>query len=295
MTRMLKRILGEDITMRLHYAPQPAVVLADTGMMEQLVLNMVVNSRDAMPRGGQLDIETAVVQFDERAAAQMPQGRPGSFVCLSVSDTGCGIPQDVISRIFDPFFTTKDVGKGTGLGLATVYGIVQQHQGWINLGSEVGKGTTFRIYLPRSARIPEEQPARLTQVSTRGGNETILLAEDEPSLRCLVRNVLKCLGYEVLEASTGVKALELWQQHRDQIRLLLTDMVMPDGVSGTDLAQRLHEHNPRLQVIYISGYSADIAGRDFVLEAGVNFLAKPFNPHELAELVRDCLDKPSPA
>ena len=160
MTRMLKRILGEDIKMSLHYPAEPAYVRADTGMIEQILINLVVNARDAMPGGGGLVIETAVKEFDELSATQVPQARNGAFVCFSVSDNGCGIPADVMPRIFEPFFTTKDVGKGTGLGLATVYGIVQQHQGWVNVYSEIGKGTTFRIYLPRLAKadVPKRRP-----------------------------------------------------------------------------------------------------------------------------------------
>jgi CheY-like chemotaxis protein len=253
-------------------------------------MNLTVNARDAMPTGGQILIETSTVEFDELAAAQFFQARPGSFVCLSVSDTGCGIPKDILPRIFEPFFTTKDIGKGTGLGLATVFGIVQQHQGWVSVYSEVGEGTVFRIYLPRLMTGTAPKSSLSLAPSTCGGNETILLVEDDSSLCIAVRNALSRLGYRVLEASTGINALEIWKQHRDEIHLLLTDMVMPDGMNGKELAQRLLQENPKLKVVYTSGYSADIAGKDFLLEDGVNFLPKPFELHKLAQTVRTRLE-----
>jgi CheY-like chemotaxis protein len=209
-----------------------------------------------------------------------------------VSDNGGGIAPEILPQIFEPFFTTKPVGKGTGLGLATVFGIVQQHQGWINVYSEVGQGTTFRIYLPRltgKVVIKSTPPAF---AALRGGNETILLVEDDPALRIAVRKTLSQLGYDILEASTGVKALEVWQENRDQISLLLTDLVMPDGMTGKDLAQRIQQGNPKLKVIYMSGYSAEIVGRDFPLAEDVNFLTKPFPAQKLAETIRDRLDAP---
>jgi CheY-like chemotaxis protein len=243
-----------------------------------------------MPNGGQLSVETSAVEFDETITAQSPQARPGSFACLSVNDTGSGIPPEHLPRIFEPFFTTKDVGKGTGLGLATVFGIVQQHQGWINVYSEVGQGTTFHIYLPRLARPTGLKTAQPPLTSIVGGHETILVVEDEPSLRRLVQSTLTRLGYRVLEAPTGVVALEMWKQHHHEIQLLFTDMVMPDGVSGKDLAQRLLRENPALKVIYTSGYSAEIVNRNFPVHEGVNFLAKPFEAHKLARTVRNRLD-----
>jgi two-component system cell cycle sensor histidine kinase/response regulator CckA len=211
-------------------------------------------------------------------------------VCLSVSDSGSGISPEILPKIFEPFFTTKDVGKGTGLGLATVFGIVQQHQGWINVYSEVNHGTTFRVYLPRLAKNGGKKSSQPALTTTSGGNETILLAEDDPSLRVSVRKTLSQLGYRILEAPTGVKALEVWKENRDEIRLLLTDLVMPDGMTGKDLAQRIHQENPKLKVIYMSGYSAEVAGKDFPLKEGVNFLTKPFQAYKLAQTIRDSLD-----
>jgi two-component system, cell cycle sensor histidine kinase and response regulator CckA len=274
-------------------------------MMDQVLMNLAVNSRDAMPKGGNLIIETSIAEFDESAASHSAQVRPGKFVCLNVSDTGCGIPPENLQRIFEPFFTTKDIGKGTGLGLATVFGIIQQHNGWINVYSEFGHGTTFRIYLPRLAKTSDQKFVPPTTEPARGGDETIMLVEDEPRLRASVKNVLSRLGYNVLEASDGTSALEVWKKHNDQvhfaqkvwnqqrdgIHLLLTDMVMPGGMTGKDLAERLLKENPKLKVIYASGYSAEVAGKDFPLKEGVNFLTKPFQAQKLAQTIRSCLDK----
>jgi len=290
MARMLARILGENIKMELRIAAQPMLIHADEGMMDQVLMNLIVNARDAMPDGGRLAIETSAVEFDEFAASQSAQTRPGSFVRLSVTDSGCGIPPENLPKIFEPFFTTKDVGKGTGLGLATVFGIVQQHQGWVNVYSELNHGTTFRIYLPRLMKGADPRSAKQPTASTAGGGETILLVEDDPSLRMSVRKALAQLGYHVLEAPTGVKALEIWAAERNKIRLVLTDMVMPDGMTGRDLAKGLLEQDPRLQVIYMSGYSAEVVGKDFPLTEGVNFLTKPFQARMLAQTIRERLD-----
>jgi len=249
-----------------------------------------VNAHDAMRRGGQLVIETSAVEFDESVRAQSPAARPGSFVCLSVSDTGCGIPPENLPRIFEPFFTTKDVGKGTGLGLATVFGIVQQHQGWINVSSEVGCGTVFRIYLPRLAAKSGEESGQPALTAVRGGKETILIVEDEGTLRASMRKALSQLGYRVLESVSGVEALKIWEHHRNKIVLLVTDLVMPGGVTGRDLAERFLKENPKLKVIYTSGYSVEAASKGFPLEEGVNFLAKPFGTRKLAQTVREKLD-----
>ncbi len=289
-TKMLMRVLGENIRMELKLASQPMFIHADAGMIDQVLLNLAVNARDAMPNGGHLIIETSGVEFDEFAASQSPQMRPGSFVRLSVSDSGCGIPPEILPKIFEPFFTTKDVGKGTGLGLATVFGIVQQHQGWINVYSEVNHGTTFRVYLPRLAKNGGKKSSQPATTTMSGGNETILLVEDDLALRVSIRKTLWQLGYRILEAPTGVKALEVWKQNRDEIRLLLTDLVMPDGMSGKDLAQHILQENPKLKVIYMSGYSAEVVGKDFPLKEGVNFLTKPFQASKLAQAIRDSLD-----
>ena len=289
--KMLQRILGEDIQMQFKLSSHPLYVHADAGMLDQVLMNLTVNSRDAMPNGGSLIIETAAIHFDELDASQVTQARPGDFVCLSVSDTGCGIPKDSLPRIFEPFYTTKEVGKGTGLGLATVFGIVQQHRGWVNVYSELGHGSTFRVYFPRLMNVAAGEDPAQESPPVAGGTETILLVEDEMSLRSLVKMVLTRMGYTVLQASTGISALELWKNHEGAIDLLIADLVLPDGMSGRKLAERLLLEKPDLNVIYVSGYSAEIAGKDFPLDEGVNFLAKPFEAHRLAKIVRECLDR----
>jgi len=256
-----------------------------------VLMNLAINSRDAMPVGGRLVIETSAVEFDASIREHSADARPGSFVCLSVSDTGCGIPPENLTRIFEPFFTTKDVGKGTGLGLATVYGIIQQHKGWINVYSEVGHGTTFRFYLPRLEHISNPKGGSPSMAAIPGGTETILLVEDESFLRVSVRKSLMQLGYQVIEASNGVEALEIWAKQRDSIDMLLTDLLMPGGINGKELSRRLLTDKPKLKVVYASGYSAEIATKDFPLVEGVNFLSKPFETHRLARTIRDNLDK----
>jgi CheY-like chemotaxis protein len=259
-------------------------------MMEQILLNLAVNARDAMPRGGQLNISIAAVEVDEVHVQRQPEARTGHFVCISKSDTGCGIPPENLPRIFEPFFTTKEVGKGTGLGLATVYGIVKQHQGWIEVESTVGKGTTFRIYFPSIAAAEAEPEKIAAPVAVRGGTETILLVEDEPPVRELVARLLQKHGYKVWQANNGPDALGVWNEHKRDISLLLTDLVMPGNMNGHDLAEKLRYEQPGLKVIFTSGYSADIVGKNFKLEPGLNFLQKPYQPQTLALAVRRCLD-----
>gem|GEM_PF-315232 len=289
MTKMLRSILGEDIFLLVMHSPSLPLVYADQGMMEQLLLNLAVNSRDAMPKGGQLIINTNSVVLDENYRRLHPEAYPGHFITLTVKDTGCGIPPEILPRIFEPFFTTKDTGKGTGLGLATVYGIVKQHHGWVRVASKIGQGTTFQIYLPASRELFQTSDEG-SKKQLRGGTETILVVEDEGPLRQLVHFILARHGYNVLEAVSGVAALDVWREHKEEIDLLLTDLVMPDGLSGLDLAEKLHAETPDLKIVYTSGYSIDIAGKDFILEEGVNFLQKPYHPHKLAQTIRDCLD-----
>jgi PAS domain S-box-containing protein len=290
MTKMLHRIVGEDVQLKLEFSSEPLWIHADAGTMDQILLNLTVNARDAMPKGGRLIIGTSAVMFDEVMVAQSPQARPGSYVCLNVTDTGCGIAPEILPHIFEPFFTTKEVGKGTGLGLATVWGIVEQQHGWISVYSEAGHGTTFRVFLPRLMKTPNKKAGWASLASIVGGKETILLVEDDPSVRRATQTSLTRCGYRVLEAPTGIIALEVWRQHHGEIQLLLTDMVMPDGMNGKELARRLLQENPRLKVIYASGYCADVAGEDLVLQEGVNFLTKPFEAHKLMQVVRNCLD-----
>jgi two-component system, cell cycle sensor histidine kinase and response regulator CckA len=293
LTRMLKRVIGENIDLQCHYAALLPYVQADPGMMEQVILNLIVNARDAMPEGGQLRISTEHTQLDEAQARANPKAHAGGFVCLRVSDTGAGIAPEVLPRIFEPFFTTKEVGKGTGLGLATVYGIVQQHQGWVEVSSQVGEGSTFKVFLPA---IPA--PARLTAgaevgADIRGGSETILLVEDEHAVRLTVRRVLESRGYTIQEATDGREALEQWHNHSREIALLLTDIIMPGGMTGHDLAERLWGEKQGLKVIFMSGYSADVVGKnpEFLRRARSQFLQKPCAARTLLETVRRCLDE----
>jgi two-component system, cell cycle sensor histidine kinase and response regulator CckA len=290
LANMLMRLLGEDVRMESSYAVNLPRIEADTGMLEQIVMNLAVNSRDAMPRGGQLSLGTACVEIDAGYASQHPGSRPGTFVCLTVTDTGCGMDRQTLDRIFEPFFSTKEVGKGTGLGLATVYGIVNQHRGWIEVSSQVGCGTTFKIYFPATTVLSDMTgTAPATAPAVRGGKETILLVEDEPVLRELVREVLGHYEYRVIEASSGVEALKAWDEHDGRIDLLLTDMVMPEGMTGSDVAAQLRKRKPGLKVIFTSGYSAEVIGRDFS-HSDTAFIGKPYLPPQLAQLVRQCLD-----
>jgi CheY-like chemotaxis protein len=290
MTDMLGRILGEDVALQLNYAQSPAVVEADAGMMEQVLLNLAVNARDAMPRGGQLGVRITIVDLNETHVQRHPEARTGRFVCVSKSDTGCGIPAENLSRIFEPFFTTKEIGKGTGLGLATVYGIIKQHQGWIEVESSLGKGSTFRFFIPYIGDKIVEAEKPTTQFTIRGGLETILLVEDEKPVRELVARVLQKYGYHILQAESGADAFEIWNQRKKEIQLLLTDLVMPGNMNGRELAEKIWSDSPELKVIFSSGYSADIVGKDFKLEPEVNFLQKPYQPQTLALTVRRCLD-----
>jgi PAS domain S-box-containing protein len=290
LTKMLGRILGEDITLQLTCPAQSPLVEADAGMMEQVLMNLAVNARDAMPKGGQLAIRISVVHIGVHDLACHPEARAGGFVCLSVTDTGCGIAPEILPRIFEPFFTTKDVGKGTGLGLATVYGIAKQHQGWIVAESELGKGTTFNVFLPLSAKpaVPADNQAMPKPV--RGGTETILVVEDETPVRELTCNFLEGIGYKILPARSGVEALEVWRQRQGKIDLLLTDLVMPGRMNGWELAKTLWADRPDLKVIFTSGYGMEVVGKEFALEHGKNFLQKPYDPQQLALIVRDYLD-----
>jgi signal transduction histidine kinase/DNA-binding response OmpR family regulator len=290
--RMLPRLLGEDIILETSYAGKLPAIEADSGMVEQVIMNLAVNARDAMPKGGRLSIFTSEAQIDANYVSRRPEARAGHFVSISVKDTGCGMDGNTLARIFEPFFSTKEVGRGTGLGLATVYGIVKQHQGWVEVTSAVGVGTTFRVLFPAlRAVVVETDDRHDTVMMARGGRETVLLVEDEPALRELVSAVLKEYDYRVIEAETGVQALKLWDEQRGKIDLLLTDMVMPGGVSGAELAQRLRQRKSELRVIYSSGYSSEVVGRQLAGNEAI-FLPKPYRPQQLAQLVRQSLDSP---
>jgi len=291
--KMLKRIIGADIFLQCAYHRRAPYIHADVAMMEQIILNLVVNARDAMPQGGDLLISTKKLHID---AEYIPSGgniQGGEFICLRVRDTGCGIAPENMSRIFEPFFTTKEVGKGTGLGLATVYGIVQQHGGWVRVSSSVGKGTVFRIFLP--AIEPPAKKATVPEIisANQRGSERILLVEDDASLRLATRRLLVSFGYQVIEAASGREALEIWRDQEAAIDLLITDMVMPNGITGRGLADELRKKRPLLKIIFVSGYGLNITGRekDFIKNENDCFLQKPFPSRSLIDLIRRCLDE----
>ena len=291
MSKMLQRLIGETITLQCKSSSQLPSINGDAGMMEQILMNLAVNARDAMPKGGQLIINTDLVTINEAHVKLHSDTRTGNFICLQVQDTGSGMDAATMKRIFEPFFTTKEVGRGTGLGLATVYGIVKQHSGWIEVNSRIGHGTAFKIFFPVSARAPESQTEIIVpSTQVRGGGETILVVEDEPVLRDLAHVILQDCGYSVIQAASGVDALTVWQKHQGAVDLLLTDMIMPDGLSGKDLAESLLGHKPDLKIIFTSGYNVDDLGADLVPKNGSQFLQKPYTRITLAQAVRDCLD-----
>ena len=288
--KLLRRAIGESIALRFNYSPGLPPIDADTGMMEQVVMNLAINARDAMPEGGQLTIATQLSEIDDARVQQNREARPGRFVCLTMSDTGCGMDEATLDRIFEPFFTTKPAGKGTGLGLATVYGIVKQHQGWIEVQSQVGRGTSFNVFLPVGSQTVSPAAKSADKPAVRGGNETILLVEDEPAVLTMAKGILQRLGYEVVTASSGDEAITRWQEHTGKFDLLLTDMVMPGSLSGRELSEKLLKEKPALKVIYTSGYSMDLIRPGLATSSDFVFLQKPYHPETLARIVRGCLD-----
>ena len=289
---LLRRLIGEHIELRLSCSETPAGLTADESNLGQVIMNLAVNARDAMPDQGLITFRTSIETLDAADARRHPQARPGSFVCLSVTDTGCGMDSVTLSRIFEPFFTTKEVGKGTGLGLATVYGIVQQHQGWIEVTSQLGCGTTFKIFFPH-----KEYPTAVkgqTEFTFRispppADQTTVLVVEDEPGVREFVRTVLTMNSYRVLEASDGMDALRIWARHANEVDLVFTDMVMPHGLSGRGLTEKLKSECPDLKVIYSSGYSAETIGAEWLKAPGVGFLPKPYTTEALLRAVSTSL------
>ena len=289
MDRMLRRLLGEDVELATSRDPAAGTVNADPGQLEQVLLNLAVNARDAMPGGGRLSIGTTRVTLHEEHVERRHRMPAGDYVCLAVADTGVGMDETTQAHLFEPFFTTKEVGKGTGLGLATVYGIVKQSGGYIWVYSEAGHGTTVKIYLPRVPGVAESPVPAPEPQQVRGGDETVLLVEDAAPVRTLARRSLEARGYRVLEAADGPSALQLSARHLDGIDILVTDVVMP-GMSGRELAERLAPERPSMKVLYTSGYTDDAMVRQGVLSAGVAFLQKPFVPETLARKVREVLD-----
>jgi PAS domain S-box-containing protein len=289
---MLQRLIGEDMVLKTHLDASLGQIMADPDQIHQVIMNLVVNARDAMPHGGRLDIETTNVDLlAEDCAAIHPDAVPGPCVLMAVTDTGHGMDETTRQQIFEPFFTTKEVGRGTGLGLSTVYGIIRQSGGWIGVRSEVGVGTSFRVYLPQVDGLPLEEANRLPIPAERGV-ETILLVEDQKAVRGFTKAALEKSGYHVIEASSGDDALAIAQQHPGPIHLLLTDVVMP-GMNGRELSEHLKELRPNLKVLFVSGYSADVIAHRGVVERGVALLSKPFSSAELAAKVREVLAQPS--
>ncbi len=290
---MLRRLLGENIQLEFRRSPAPITIQGDVGMIEQVVTNLCVNARDAMsPAGGRLEIETSLRQVAEAEAAANPDAHAGLFACLAISDTGCGMAPAALQHLFEPFYTTKELGRGTGLGLATIYGIARQHRGWIEVTSAIGRGSTFRVFLPALAAPPaaKQPPARPPD---RGGRETILLVEDEAPVRRTVQRALIRSGYRVLDAEDGEAAICRWDEHGGQIDLLLSDMVMPKGLTGLDLAKRFRQERPELKVVVTSGYSVDLRKAGVPSDPSTAYLAKPFELAVLAATVRACLDAAS--
>ncbi len=297
LNKMLARLLGETIALRFECPQTPPPVYGDAGMMDQVLMNLAVNAHDAMPDGGTLTINVDECWVGPEYLEQHPDARLGHFVRLQMTDTGCGMSAKVRARIFEPFFTTKGVGKGTGLGLATVFGIVKQHAGWVEVASEVGRGTTFTIFFPASDETPvaDAGPSVVAAPAPAGGSETILVVEDELVLREMACEFLAGCGYRILEAGCGREALQVWGKHRSEIDLLLTDMKMPEGMSGMDLAEKMIAEQPTLKVIFTSGYSDDIVSPEMLARTNAKFLPKPYAYADLTRLVRESLDKKSGA
>jgi two-component system, cell cycle sensor histidine kinase and response regulator CckA len=287
--KLLRRVIGEDIVFRFIAEPDLGLVRADPGQIEQVLLNLVVNARDAMENGGELTIETANVELGAEYAATHAGVVPGPYVMVSVSDTGIGMSAATMTHIFEPFFTTKGPGKGTGLGLATCYGIVKQSGGSIFVYSEPDKGTTFKIYLPRVAAAPTPSTARPAKVAAKG-NETLLVVEDDEMVRRVAVRILRSLGYVVHETGDPFEAIRIFDEISPPVALLVVDVVMT-GMNGRDLAERFRQRRPGLKVLYTSGYTENTIIHHGVVDAGVNFLAKPYVPEALAARVREVIDQ----
>jgi two-component system, cell cycle sensor histidine kinase and response regulator CckA len=288
--KMLQRLIGEDIELPTILNKELASVKVDPGQFEQILVNLAVNARDAMPDGGKLTIETANVYLDEDYHATHPYIKPGHHVMLALSDTGCGMSAEVKSHLFEPFYTTKQKGRGTGLGLATIYGAVKQAGGTIEVYSELGKGTIFRIYLPAITESPEAlEMDKSTTTSLPKGEETILLVEDERIVRELATKILKRLNYSILPASNGAEALEIARNYNGIINLLITDVVMP-GMNGRQLAEQLQQMRPQTKVLFTSGYTENAIAHHGVIDSNLNFIGKPYSSRDMANKIRRILD-----
>jgi PAS domain S-box-containing protein len=287
--RMLRRLIGEDVDIQLKLAPDLGRIHADAGQVEQVLINLAVNARDAMPRGGKLTIETSNVVLDEEAVRGYVDVESGHYVRICVSDTGVGMDRDTREHLFEPFFTTKEPGRGTGLGLATVYGIVKQSGGHVWVYSEPGWGTTFKVYFPLYGDVAEQDRPQLEMEPAPGGTETILVVEDDEMIRSLIRDILESTGYRVLVADDPDSGMKLIGEQQDDIHLLLTDLVLP-GMSGRELVDRVSKVKPEMRVLFMSGYSDEAVARHGILEPGLAFLQKPFSRDVLVRKVREVLD-----
>jgi PAS domain S-box-containing protein len=295
MRRMLSRLVGERYQLELSCEPQLPWVQADEPGVQQAMINLVLNARDSMPAGGAIRVEMTALTLDADAARDHVDARPGRFVCLSIADSGCGMTGEIAGRMFEPFFTTKEVGKGTGLGLSAVHGIVQQHDGWIQVATQPDKGSTFKLFLPTCDNVSSESSGaeKLSQSGTWGTGEAVLLVEDEPSVRELARLTLEQGGYRVFEAGDGPEAMTVWEKSPVHIDLLVTDMVMPKGLTGTALAKTLVNKDPRLRAIITSGYTSDAQNEESLVPGG-RFLSKPYDPLTLLRTVKLCLENGTP-
>jgi PAS domain S-box-containing protein len=287
--KLLKRLIREDIELITSLVSADTTVMADSVQVEQVLMNLVTNARDAMPRGGTLNISTSIEELNEDYIAVHGYGKPGTYVKLSIADTGAGMDERTRERIFEPFFTTKEMGKGTGLGLASVYGVIKQHKAFIDVESEPGRGTSFHIYLPALKRIPSKNDAH-TEEALQGGTETILVAEDDEIIRNLTSSILREFGYTVIVAEDGNDAVREYRENRDRISLLLFDVIMPRK-NGKDAYEEIRTIRPDIKALFISGYSADMISSEGILEKGLSFISKPVSPSELLRKVREVLDK----
>ena len=291
---LLGRVLGETISLRIDCAPDLPPLFADEPQLEQVLINLAVNARDAMPQGGRLIIGTRMVRFRAAQLAGQPDATPGEFIVITVADTGHGMTPEVLQHLFEPFFTTKAVGKGTGLGLATAYGIIKQHGGWIEVDSERGGGSVFRIFLPRgtASEITEPTPPMRMSPALRG-RESVLVVEDEPTVRAVVRSILVQSGYRVVEGESAEAAIELWNQREAEFDLLISDVVMPGNLDGRALGERLRTERPKLRVILTTGYVNQAIDDERLAAFGMELLRKPYTAEELLACVRRCLDRPA--
>jgi CheY-like chemotaxis protein/two-component sensor histidine kinase len=289
MESLLLRVIGEDIELSTVLSDTDLTIMADGTQIGQILMNLATNAQDAMPNGGSLIIRTDSVEINGEYIRTYGYGKPGPYVLLSVEDTGTGMDKNIRGRIFEPFFTTKEVGKGTGLGLSMVYGIVKQHDGYINIYSEPGRGTTFKIFLPLiQSKVDKLKPEDLQKV--KGGTETILIGEDDTQVRTLLKEVLSHAGYHVIEAVDGDDAVEAFYKNENSIHLLILDVIMPKK-NGKEVYKEIKKAKSEMKVIFISGYSADLINKKGILEAGMNFISKPVSPDDLLIKVRDVLDK----